>query len=124
MFGFLYDSVLPIVGEFFGKLYGFATMTCQSFLDFISFRDTSVRYHNLFTGEAFTMFFSENWGDSLFLDLFKIVLTPVRGVFKFTLVNVAHVDIVTTPLWAGLLIWLITFGLIIALVKFIVDVAR
>lgn len=99
MFTYLYNTIFPFLGEFFGKLVAIANVPYYDFVNALR-RGTGLIYANLFTGVGG------------YLNLFQSkFLSTVLNYLTFG-VNVEY------PLWVVLLFSFLSVYLVVGVVKF------
>lgn len=103
MFTYLYTSVIPVMGDFFGKLVIFATMPFNEFIHVLRFGDI-VYYTNLFTGTLERLIFYRGFGTKLIAQLFQIITIGIDT---------------SQPVWVVFLVSITTIYAVIALFRFI-----
>lgn len=104
MFTVLYNNILPVIGDFFGKLVAFSSMPFSEFIEALQFGGY-IYYTNLLTGVGNTFKFVTG-----------IVTSPVLSVILRILTFGVDTSL---PVWAVMLTSFIGVYAIIALLKFI-----
>lgn len=116
MFDYLYYSVFPILGEFFGKLSALAACSIEQFLDTFlnvtNYNGISLIYKNFFTGVS-----------SSFVPL-QALPNGIRRILG-GLSSVAFLGVPTSyPVWLGMILSCVEIYLLIAIVSFLRKVIK
>lgn len=112
MFSTLYNVIFPFLGEFFGKLVTWATMSLGDFFGYLEGNNSiNFAYTNLFTGDV-------EWFGALNRGIFAVLIQPAKWFIQ-AVCNMAGVPS-STPLWAALLISSFVLIIVFGLVKFII----
>lgn len=112
MFSTLYDTVFPFLGEFFGKLTAFASLSLRDFFDMTMGNFNLFNYTNLFTGQSTS--------HSIYItDTVKFLIAPVRWLMQalFAIEGVPF----STPLWAAFLLASIMVTIVIGFFRFVLS---
>ena len=121
MFSLLFDTVFPILGEFFGGLSAVATAPTYTALAWIfSQVDPSLTCVNVFNGAVFSL--SPPLLDVGFLGwLISFISDPLYGVM---IIWCNWLGVGSLPFWGGLLILLVSSFMIIFLVRFFISLVK
>lgn len=113
MFTTLYDTILPFIGEFFGKITAFASLSIRDFLDMLNSNFSLFTYTNLFTGQT--------GSHSIYIvDAVKVLISPIRWLMT-AIFSIEGIPL-TTPLWAALLLVTILVVIILGFIKFLLSI--
>lgn len=130
MFAQLYTEILPLVGEFFGRICGIATYRVDALISNIALsfeaynnsgvlNDVLYTYGNFFTGQGFD--FGSYTATLLPAELWTV---PVLSIILYN--GIVYVFSILTfvtpsaPLWIALPVGFATWGFIVSFVKFFV----
>lgn len=111
MFSYLYYDIFPVIGEFFGKLSAFSSITLAELYMFFDNPVLTITYTNMFTGEILPFrMFNLNLGGKL-----ASGLKPLLAVIWFNLP-------LSTPLWCAFLVSFVEFFIFASAFKFLKSV--
>ena len=121
MFSFLYETVFPALGRFFGTLSGFAQ---TSFIDVIAYvlpgdsEVISIACTNVFTGEVFARV-STNWVN-FFSPIGGKIVGKVNEILRGCIYYFSRfLGVTNLPLWIALIVMLSSIFIAVLCVKFI-----
>lgn len=110
MFDSLFNVIFPYLGDFFGKITGFASLSVGDFINYLTGNLGYYSYTNLFNGVVIGQEFVIN-------DAFKLIMSPLRWLLRF-MFNSEGIPL-ETPLWAALLLVSIVVSIVFGIIKFL-----
>lgn len=133
MFTYLYETIFPVLGDFFGVFGSFATMKLSTLLDWIDYNlaypasPTSlyIGLFNVFTGQVSGLqpYVLEISGSFLTSPLGRAVALTFSNVFALLdAISFPGLSILEMPLVVSLPLIFAIFGLFMSLIKFVLGV--